>query len=484
MDGVRDEGSGMPNRYRSAAVRLAIALSSVLAVSPWPVDGQTRVQAPKNKFTPEQDVKLGLEAAAEVEKAMPLIGDDAIAEYVTGLGERLVAVAPPELDYPEFRYSFTVVDQKAINAFALPGGPMFLNRGMIEAADAEAGVAGVMAHELAHVLLRHGTANVTKAQNPWLQLGSLAGVVAGAIVGGGAGQAIATGTQFGLGTVLLKYSREYEKQADLLGAQLMARAGYDPRQLARMFEKIAAESKGGAPEWMSSHPNPGNRTAYIEQEAALLEVADREHDEAGFERVRDRLAAMPPSPTPEEVARRARSRGETAPADMGTLGEPVPLPSARYRTARGVNILSVEVPDNWLTMSSNNRLRFVPRNAYGQVDGQTVFTHGVELGMARASTRDLESATRRFIDGLVASNPGLRLAGQQETVRLSQRTAIATPLAGRSATGGEERIGVYTTFLADGSLFYYVWVVPGSDYAAYRNTFARVGRSIRLNDVR
>ena len=115
---------------------------------------------------------------------------------------------------------------------------MFVNRGMFDAAASEAEVVGVMAHELSHVLLRHGTANMTKAQNPWLQLGQLAGVVGGAVVGGTAGTLISEGTQFGFGTLLLRYSRDYEKQADLLGAQIMARAGYDPRALAHMFETI------------------------------------------------------------------------------------------------------------------------------------------------------------------------------------------------------------------------------------------------------
>ena len=132
---------------------------------------------------------------------------------------------------------------KEINAFALPGGPMFVNRGMFDAAAAEGEVVGVMAHELSHVLLRHGTANMSKAQNPWLQLGQIAGVVGGAVVGGAAGSAIAQGSQFGLGTLLLRYSRDFEKQADLLGAQIMARAGYDPRALAHMFETIERESK-------------------------------------------------------------------------------------------------------------------------------------------------------------------------------------------------------------------------------------------------
>ena len=135
---------------------------------------------------------------------------------------------------------------KEINAFALPGGPMFVHRGMFDAAASEGEVVGVMAHELSHVLLRHGTANATKAQNPWLQLGQIAGAIGGAVVGGAAGSAIAQGSQFGLGTLLLRYSRDFEKQADLLGAQIMARAGYDPRALAHMFETIASASRTAA----------------------------------------------------------------------------------------------------------------------------------------------------------------------------------------------------------------------------------------------
>ena len=129
---------------------------------------------------------------------------------------------------------------KDINAFALPGGPMFVQRGMFDAAAEEAEVAGVMAHELSRVLLRHGTANASKAQNPWLQLGQIAGAVGGAVVGGELGGDIAEGTQFGLGTLLLRYSRDYEKQADLLGAQIMARAGDDPRALAHAPSRSAS----------------------------------------------------------------------------------------------------------------------------------------------------------------------------------------------------------------------------------------------------
>jgi hypothetical protein len=113
-----------------------------------------------------------------------------------------------------------------------------------------------------------------------------------------------------------------------------------------------------------------------------------------------------------------------------------------------------------------------------------VFTHGVELGTARATTRDLRAATRAFVDRLAEANPGLRVVGDAETVRLAGRTALAVPLAGSGLEDEEEVVGLHTTFLSDGTLFYYLWVVPAADHDAYRDAFARVGRSIRLNEGR
>lgn len=272
-------------------VTTALLISLTVAL----VSAQTEIKAPKNKYTPEQDVKLGKEAAAEVRKEYPVIEDARIAKYLSKLGDRLVVAAPSTFKQSVYEYSFTPVNLKKINAFALPGGPMFVNRGMFDAAASEAEVVGVMAHELSHVLLRHGTANMTKAQNPWLQLGQLAGVVGGAVVGGSTGTLISEGTQFGLGTLLLRYSRDYEKQADLLGAQIMARAGYDPRALAHMFETIekqARSSGGSGPQWMSSHPNPGNRTVYITKEAESLKIGTPA-DDSDFTPIKAAFAALP-----------------------------------------------------------------------------------------------------------------------------------------------------------------------------------------------
>ena len=302
----------MTSRNSSSIVsRAAVLLLCTVVVTVTP-SVQTRITPDKNRYSPADDVKLGREAAAQVRKEMPLVRDGAVDEWVQSVGRRLVTAIPSEFRHPEFAYTFEVVNQKEINAFALPGGPMFLNRGMIEAAKNEAEVAGVMAHEISHVALRHGTAQATKGQK--FQLGALLGQVAGAVVGGTTGAIIAQGSQFGLGTYFLKYGREYESQADLLGAQILARAGYDPRQMANMFKTIEAQGGSRQPEWMSSHPNPGNRFEAINREAATLRVESRP-DTGEFQDARRRLTSMSPAPTAEEIARnRGNAGGGSSPS--------------------------------------------------------------------------------------------------------------------------------------------------------------------------
>ena len=474
---------------KAVAIRAA-ALVAVLAVSLTGTYAQSVIKLPKNRFTPDQDVKIGLEGAAEVRQQYPVISDEKIARYLTQLGDRLVAHAPPELNNPAYKYSFTPVNLKEINAFALPGGPMFVHRGMFEAAAAEGEVVGVMAHELSHVLLRHGTANASKAQNPWLQLGQLAGAVGGAMVGGGVGSAIAQGSQFGLGTLLLKYSREYEKQADLLGAQIMAKAGYDPRQLAHMFETIEKESRsgggGGTPQWMSSHPNPGNRTVYITKEAEMLKIG-APADASGFQPAKTAFAAMPPAKTMEQLAKAGKggggSGGPQGLQSVGTPGQPVPAPAAQYRNLSGGKIFQAAIPANWTSLPSNSSIKAVPENGYGELNGEVVFSHGVEFGIVKAQSRNLQEATNAWLQAVAQSNPQLKAAGQQQQIRISQRSALATPLVNPSPLGGQELIGLYTTFLADGSLFYYLTIVPEKEAQNYQEAFRKIGESLRLTEV-
>src|ERR1700730_16536065 len=230
------------SNYRSITRWLTPLMCLAIVIMPLAVFAQTKIVYHSNKFKPSDDVKLGRQAAAEAEQQFPLLRDSEVNAYVESVGQRLVASIPPEFQHPEFRYYFKVINASDINAFALPGGPMYVNRGMIEAAHNEGEMAGVMAHELSHVALRHGTAQATKAQ----KYGLLAGIlgIGGQILGGPAGAAAQIAGQ-GVGVFSLKFSREYETEADILGAQIMARAGYDPRDLANMFKTIEQQSGGG-----------------------------------------------------------------------------------------------------------------------------------------------------------------------------------------------------------------------------------------------
>ena len=445
---------------------------------------QTVIKVPKNNFTPQQDVEYGLQAAAEIRKQYPVITDEAIAGYLKVLGDRLVVAAPPELNRKEFRYSFTPVNVKEINAFALPGGPMFVNRGMFDAAADEGEVVGVMAHEISHVLLRHGTANATKAQNPWLQLGQLAGAVGGGMVGGGLGSLIQQGTGFGLGTLLLRYSRDFEKQADLLGSQIMARAGYDPRDLAHMFETIEKTTGGsGNPQWMSSHPNPGNRTQYITQEAAALTIGPAA-DQSQFEPMKARFSSQPTAKSTAEVERKTPAAETTEAAPVGTPGKPIPTPSDNYKEFAGGNVFHASVPDNWRTLPSKSAIKVVPENGYGEMNGQSVFTHGVEFGVTQVNSRDLVEATRSFLGAIAKNNPELKLSGDQQMTKVSGRSALYVPLVNPSPLGGQERITMTTVFRAEGTMFYFLTIAPEKDAAALTPTFRKIFQSIKLTEAR
>ena len=462
--------------------RPILGLICAIAVST-AVISQTKVTAPKNKYSPADDVKLGQEAAREVEQQVPVMRDDRINGYLNAIGRRLAENIPAEFRQPEFRYTFTGVNMKEINAFALPGGPMYINRGMIEKANNEGEVAGVMAHELSHVVLRHGTAQQTKATG--FAIGQIAGQIAGAIIGGRTGQVIAQGSQFGLGTYFLKYGREYERQSDILGSRIMAAAGYDPRDMANVFRTIEKEGGAGGPEWMSSHPNPGNRYEYINREAqALRVVANPRRATPEFQQAQAQLRSLTPAMSAQEVARNrdaGRRTSDGSVPDSGVEPDGVARPNRRTTTYTEGDLFRVTVPSNWRELSSNNAVTFAPEGAYGTVGGQSVFTHGVEIGVARTDTTDLRAATEQLLQSLQQSNPRLSRPSGYVAASIGGRQAARTVLSNVSeATRAEERIDVTTTLLRDGSLFYVIGVAPAQEFDAYASVFRNVVRSIQL----
>src|SRR5262252_1371919 len=257
------------NKFRRATRLLVLTITAAIVIMPIATFAQTPIKLHGNKFQPADDVKLGQQAAAQAEQQMQLVRDPELVGYLERVGQHLAAAIPQEFQHPEFQYSFKVVNAKEINAFALPGGPMYVNTGMITAARSEDEMAGVMAHEISHVALRHGTAQITHAQ----KYQTLAGVMnmGGQIFGGPIGAIAQMGSQ-GMGVYLLKFSREYETEADLLGARIMSQAGYDPRALANMFKTIESQGGGGGPSFLSDHPSPKDRYEKINQEAQALQI--------------------------------------------------------------------------------------------------------------------------------------------------------------------------------------------------------------------
>lgn len=474
---------------RASTPRSRLVIMALLAATAIGLSAQTRITPPPNKYSLADDVKLGAEAAAQVRKELPLMDDRPVDDWVERVGRRLVTGIPPELQHPEFRYTFEQVNQKEINAFALPGGPMFLNRGMIEASHSEGEVAGVMAHEMSHVVLRHGTAQATKGRK--FQIGAVAGQILGAIVGGTAGSVISQGSQFGLGTYLMKYSREYETQADLMGSQMMARAGYDPREMANMFKTIETEGGSSGPQWLSSHPNPGNRYQRITKEAQSLRVVNPVGDTGDFQKIQARLRGMSPAYTAQQIEQMQKSGGVmnagggAAPAPAGAAGVPVRVaaPSDQYRTYQVSTALRVSVPSNWNQHPGTGAMTYAPDGAYVQAPGGgTAFTHGVEVGVVKG-TGDLARDMQQLLRSFASSNPQLRQVGQARNDTVGGRAALTAQLENVSSVSGQpEAIQLSTTRMRDGNTVYVVGVAPAPEATLYNSTFNRLRQGIQITD--
>jgi Zn-dependent protease with chaperone function len=473
----------MTIRRNSSRGLSALLLAFAMFVMPLAALGQTRIEMPKNKYSVAQDVQLGREAAQQVAQQMPILRDSTVDNYVEEVGRRLVSAIPAEFQHSEFRYSFDVVDARDINAFALPGGPMFVNRGMIEAAHTEGEMAGVMAHEISHVALRHATAQQTKVTSPKNTIIGLGAILGGAILGGQTGAAIG---QTVVQIRLTKYSREYETQADILGSQIMARAGYDPRDLANMFRTIAQQGGSGGPEWLSSHPNPGNREQRILQEAAMLRVEGGRNDTAEFRQIQSRLRGYPRARSMEEIARsgqRYPNQDGQYPDDNNqnnggvyARGERVVYPSTRYQTQR-TNFFSVAIPSNWRGFGDQSSVSYAPEGAYGSQG----ITHGVMFSTAQSNYNDLQRASQEVVQGLTQSNTYLRQTGGFTRTTVDGRAGLATTLTGRSPiTGQNERVTIVTTTLGNGQVFYMAAVSPQNEYATYQRAFNDILRSLQL----
>jgi predicted Zn-dependent protease len=253
-----------------------------------------------NLYSPKQDVAVGQQNAEAADKELPLIKDSQVVNYVNELGKTLVKYEPVEGDYP---WTFKVVNSREINAFAFPGGYIYVNRGAIEAADDEAQLAGVLAHESGHVVMRHGThmaSQMAIAQGGLAILSSLLGQSSSGMT-----DFAKLGISLGVSSILLHNSRSAESQADQVGTYVLYHAGYEPKAMAQFFEIIQKKYPQQTIQFFSDHPVPENRIKAVDEEIPLLGPSmgdSAKTDSPEFQAVKKRLLAMPPPPKPKAPA--------------------------------------------------------------------------------------------------------------------------------------------------------------------------------------
>ncbi|HYK89590.1 MAG TPA: M48 family metalloprotease, partial [Acidobacteriota bacterium] len=370
---------------------------------------------------------------------------------------------------PKYTWQFKAVNDASINAFGLPGGFLYVNCGTIEAADNEAELAGVIGHEIGHVVLRHGTNQASKAEL-WQGGASLVGGVLGNSVGG---LLTKYGTSFAVGSILLKYSRDAERQADLMGTQILFDCNYDPRMLAQFFEKL--QSKGGGTDFFSDHPNPDKRMQSIETEVDRIgrHTGDYVNDSTEFHTIQQRVRSMPPPP-----------KTPAAGTQQQTSGGPKPqLPSGRYQNYEAGG-LSFRYPDNWKVYGKEQSLTVAPDVGIVQSGQGSAVAYGMIRDVFAPTVRshsnsDLEDATEQLIQNLVGSNPSMKVAGDRRKIRVGGQEALSTMLNNDSPLGGRETDWLLTVLRPEG-LVYLVFVAPEKEFADYRRTFEEMLNSLRF----
>src|SRR5438445_750031 len=338
----------MTQKWTRSLVAITFLLTVAIA------DAQTKIKPGFNLFSPEQDVEVGQQSVVEAEQQLPILNDSQVNSYVNQIGQRLAANAGG----PGFQYRFRVVNASDINAFALPGGFIYINRGVLENARNEGEVAGVVAHEISHVALRHGTHQASKAYLAQAGISILGGILGGK-VGQGTAQIINAVGGIGLNALFLKYSRDIESQADVRGSQILTASGYTPADMVNFFKTLERVDPSKKTNWMADHPAPPDRIARIEKEAQLLHVsATPTENVADLRQVQSRLNSFGPARSGQEIAQASasgngRGRATTNGGTGRTVSVPAPSNSLRTYTSN-TGLFRLNYPSNWQVYESGS----------------------------------------------------------------------------------------------------------------------------------
>jgi beta-barrel assembly-enhancing protease len=498
-------------RRNPFALRRLWLIVLLLAAQAYPQSAGPEFPNPGNAhMSRDKQRQLGLEAAAQVYQQMPVLPDNSPeTQYIRQLGQKLVATIPSEYSWP---FDFHVVAQKDINAFALPGGPMFVNIGTITAAANEAELAGVMAHEMSHVYMQHSAKQASKAQTTGL-LAGIAGAALGASVGGTVGELGQMGIQMGTQGLMLKYSRGDESQADAVGAIILYKAGYNPKALSDFFKTLESQGGPAPPQWLSDHPNPGNREQAIEKEIRNWAPENYANNSPAFQRVRQHAMGVK-AYTGEEIAQGAKSGQWSAlnkkngatfnPIGASALntsasglapssspkGHAVSLESVlasqRMLTA-DLGPIKIGYPENWQVMMPKQRgqsVTIAPRA--GMSD------NGVGYGVVLSGIRppkgeqvSIDDVTRQLVQDM-EQNETRQQVGEPQPITVggiqgrSVTLHSVSPFPSANGQPQKERDWLVTVPQRDGSVIFIVFVAPLSQFDRFQPTYQAMLTSVQF----
>ncbi len=497
---------------RAPARLLSWLIVLLLATQAYPQSANPEFPNPGNAhMSRDNQRKLGLQAAAQVYQQMPVLPDTSPeTQYIRQLGQKLVSTIPAQYSWP---FEFHVVAQKEINAFALPGGPMFINIGTITAAANESELAGVMAHEMSHVYMQHSAKQAAKAQTTGL-LEGLAGAVLGAAVGGTVGQLGQMGIQITAQGLMLKYSRSDESQADAVGAIILYKAGYNPQAMADFFKTLESQSGGAPPQWLSDHPNPGNREQAIENEIRNWPPERYASDSPAFQKTRNHALGVK-AYTGEEIAQGAKSGKWSAlnkkngatfnPVDASTAGAsaspsaaPSPSPNVRAvslqsvlpsqrRVVADLGVVKIEYPENWQVMIPKQKGQSVTIAPQAGITGNAV-GYGVVLNavaLPSGKRMSIDDVTRQLVQDM-EQNEALQQVGDTQPITVAGiqgRSVILQSVSPFPAANGQpqkERDWLVTVPQRDGSVVYMVFVAPQAHFDRFQPTYDAMLKSVRF----
>lgn len=455
-------------RLRAAAALVVVAMAVPLLGNVDPKKGRvTENPTAGNSYSIEQEVDYGRKAVPVIQKELPLLPvDHPVSKYISALGQRLAAKAPGY----KFPYTFRVVNQKDINAFALPGGPIYVNTGTIASAN-EAELAGVMGHEISHVVMRHSTRQGSRQTKAAIPLAILSGVL-GASVGGWAGSLAQMGISVGAGSVFTKYSRDAETEADMVGAQIIYDVGYDPQAIVTFFQKLKAQQGGkSGPSFLASHPDPGNRAQNV---SSILSRFPAKHYQSGDSQ--DFLAAKKAL---SNVGPQSAPQAQTEIPELRRLSAKE-LAAGNF-TNYDHGAFRVSYPGNWEVKGDpNSSLTIYPKG--GANSAAVCYGTMISGFTPNRGGKQLDEAMRQLVSSIRDTNPGLRPTGNPVNITVGGRAAKSVEMLGNSAirVNGEpiaERIRLVALQGKGSVVLYMVFVAPNADFDSLRPTFDRMMRS-------